>query len=471
MARARHYAAVAGWEPTSTTRSAESQPVRQDETYVSLDHRLADPYHPFHNSPSIIERLCVSSDLLQLYGQWQQRLLEELPAAIELRHRVHAEPRLSHDEWDTARLVADALGGPDAPEIGGAGRVVRIGAGSGPSIALRAELDALPLAEETNAPWSSANGAMHACGHDVHLAALVAVARAARSLPLPGALLAVLQPAEETFPSGAHALLEAGAFEGHDVRSFLGVHLQPRLAEGIVATTAGPVNASSDEFEIVVEGRGGHAGYPHLSRDAVVALANVVVALQHIVSRNVDPTRAAVITVGTLSAGSAPNVVPERAEAWGSLRALHPDDRAFLQRRLVEVSEQVAGAYGCSARVRLINGEPALVNDRRLAEACEPWLAKSGFVLGEAFRSCGADDFAYYGQAAPALMVFVGTGDGTDDSPGLHHPRFLPSDLAVHQVAQAMIAAALAAFQDLTEGGAPVPGVLPGARWRIGPEI
>jgi amidohydrolase len=397
----------------------------------------------------------VSSDLLQVHGQWQQRLVEELPAAIELRHRIHAEPRLSHDEWDTARLVADALGAPDAPNVAGAGRVVRIGPSSGPSIALRGELDALPLREETNVAWSATNGAMHACGHDVHLAALVAVARAARSLPLPAALVAVLQPSEETFPSGARTLLDVGAFDDHDVRAYLGVHLQPRLAEGVVAATAGPVNASSDEFEIVVEGRGGHAGYPHLTRDAVVALAHIVVALQHVVARNVDPTRAAVITVGTLSAGSAANVVPGSAAARGSLRALHPDDRAFLHGRLAEVSEQVAAAHGCTAQVRLTNGEPALVNDRRLAAGCEPWLAKSGFVLGEAFRSCGADDFAYYGEAAPALMVFVGTGDGADSSPGLHHPRFLPSDLAVHHVAQAMVAAAVAAFEDLAAIGSP----------------
>jgi amidohydrolase len=394
----------------------------------------------------------VKSDLLQLYSQWQERLAEELPAAVELRHRIHADPRLSHHESDTGRLVAEALGVPGAPEVGGAGRVVRIGASGGPSVALRAELDALPLDEQTGVPWRSINGAMHACGHDVHLAALVGVARAARSLPLPGAVLAVLQPSEETFPSGARSMLDAGAFDNHDVRAFLGVHLQPRLAEGVVAATAGPVNASSDEFEIVVEGRGAHAGYPHLSRDAVVALAHIVVALQHVVARNVDPTRAAVLTVGTLSAGSAANVVPDHAEARGSLRALHPDDRTFLHRRLVEVSEQVAGAHGCTARVRLISGEPMLINDRRLAEASEPWLAKSGFVLGEAFRSCGADDFAYYGPVAPSLMVFVGTGDGTDDSPGLHHPRFLPSDLAVHQVAQAMIAAAVGAFEDLVQG-------------------
>jgi amidohydrolase len=419
---------------------------------VSVDNAGDPAYHPSPEGP------CVSSDLLQVYGQWQRRLVEELPAAIELRHRIHAEPRLSHDEWDTARLVADALGGPAAADVAGPGRVVRIGPTSGPSIALRGELDALPLREETDAPWSATNGAMHACGHDVHLAALVAVARAARSVALPGALIAVLQSSEETFPSGARTLLDAGAFDDHDVRAFLGVHLQPRLAEGVVAATAGPVNASSDEFEILVEGRGGHAGYPHLTRDAVVALAHVVVALQHIVARNVDPTRAAVITVGSLSAGSAANVVPGNAEARGSLRALHPDDRTFLHRRLVEVSEQVAAAHGCTARVRLISGEPALVNDRRLAEGCEPWLAKFGFVLGDAFRSCGADDFAYYGETAPALMVFVGTGDGTDDGPGLHHPRFLPPDLAVHHVAQAMVAAAVAAFEDLPEIGAPAFG-------------
>ncbi|WP_338090903.1 M20 family metallopeptidase [Planosporangium thailandense] len=394
----------------------------------------------------------MSSDLLHVYDQWQRGLVEELPAAINLRHRIHAEPRIAGDEWDTARMVADALGAVESPSIGGAGRVVRIGPRHGPAIALRGELDALPMREETNVPWGSVNGAMHACGHDVHLAALVAVARAARSLPLPGGLLAVLQPSEETFPSGARAMLDAGAFDVNDVRAFLGVHLQPRLAEGVAAATPGPVNASSDEFTIVVDGRGGHAGYPHLTRDPVVALAAIVVAIQHIVARNVDPTRAAVLTVGTLAAGSAANVVPGRAEARGSLRALHPDDREFLHRRLVEVAEQVAAAHGCRAQVELTSGEPALVNDRGLAQACEPWLAKSGFVFGEAFRSCGADDFAHYGEAAPTLMVFVGTGDGTHGSPGLHHPRFLPSDLAVHHVAQAMIAAAVAAFEDL-----PVP--------------
>lgn len=391
----------------------------------------------------------MSIDWAELHDCWQAGLGAELDDAVALRRQIHAAPDGSHREGRTAQLVAAELGAAESPPVAGTGRLVRAGQPSGPSVAIRAELDGLPIVEETGVAWASTNGFMHACGHDVHLAALVAVMSAARQVGLPAGLLAVLQPSEETFPSGAREIVRTGALGEHDVRAMLAVHLQPRLPDGEVAVTPGAVNASSDEFELEVVGVGGHAGYPHLTRDPVVALCSVVVGLQHVVARNIDPTRAAVITVGSLAAGAAANVVPDAARARGSVRALDPADRHFLQQRITDVSEQIAAAHGCRATVRIVEGEPALVNDPQLATAAGPWLTRFGLRLGEPFQSCGADDFAFYGEVSPSLMVFVGTGNAAVSSPGLHHPRFLPPDSAVATVARTMVASAVSAFSAL----------------------
>src|SRR5690349_18726260 len=186
---------------------------------------------------------------------------DELPAAVELRHRLHAEPRLSGDEEDTAAAVAAAIGGP-AQRVAGTGRLLRIGPTTGPSVMLRAELDALPLTEQSRLSWASTSDVMHACGHDVHCAAVVAVARAAVKVELPCGLLVVLQPREEHEPSGAADVVEDPLFAAHQPFAAIGVHVQPQLARGVVSATPGPVNASSDILDIRVSGRGGHGGYP-----------------------------------------------------------------------------------------------------------------------------------------------------------------------------------------------------------------
>jgi amidohydrolase len=194
-------------------------------------------------------------------------LAGELDEAVRLRHHLHAHPELSGSEHRTAATVSAALGAADAPAVGGTGRIVRIGPQSGPCVAIRAELDALPVAEQTGMPWASATGAMHACGHDVHLAAVVALARAARRVELPAGLLVVLQPREETSPLGAPDIVGSAAFAAQQPRAVVGVHLQHQLPPGTVAAAAGTVNAAADEFEITVEGTGGHAGYPQLAVD------------------------------------------------------------------------------------------------------------------------------------------------------------------------------------------------------------
>jgi amidohydrolase len=369
----------------------------------------------------------------------------QLADAVLLRHELHADPEPSGSEHRTAARVAAALGDSDAAAVAGTGRILRIGPEAGPCIAIRAELDALPILEQTGAPWASRTGAMHACGHDVHMAALVAFARAARAVHrqagLPAALLAVLQPREEAPPSGALDIVASGLLEAQQPRAVIAVHLQHQLPAGTVAAPAGTVNAASDDFEIRVEGTGGHAGYPQLAADPVLALCQTVVALQQIVSRRTDPTHAAVVSVGALEAGQAPNVIPPAAVARGTLRALDQSDRAALHKALHEIVEHTCLAHGCRGTVTIDEGEPALVNDEPLATASWPWLREAGFAVDTSFRSCGADDFSFYARCAPTLMIFLGTGSPVT----LHHPRFLPDDAMVGQVASAMLAGYLGA--------------------------
>ncbi|MCP2358768.1 amidohydrolase [Nonomuraea thailandensis] len=407
-------------------------------------------------------------------------LRRELPAAVALRRELHAVPCVSGEEGPTLRRVLAALPGGVVEHVAGTGAVLRVG-GPGPAVGVRGELDALPIEERTGVPWAGVNGAMHACGHDVHLAAVVALARAVADVtagdvpvatpsdPLagPGAagagvveaveadgtveaaegvaglvpLLAVLQPREESFPSGALDVVASGVLGRHDVRAMIGAHVQPVLPEGTIACAPGPVNAASDEFRVTVKGGEGHAAYPHLTRDPVLAMAQVIVAAQQLVSRVADPMAPTVVTFGTVNAGSAPNAVPGEAVARGTLRTMSQEWRGRLHRRFKQVAEDTARAYGCNAVVEILPGEPVLINDRPLAARTGERLRELGWAVNDELRSCGADDFARYGDVAASLMMFV----GVDTESGLHSPAFLPGDAAVGAVAEALLAGYLAA--------------------------
>jgi amidohydrolase len=397
----------------------------------------------------------------QLAARLRAGLAGELDAAVALRHELHADAELSGAEHRTAARVAEALGASDAPIVADTGRLVRIGRADGPCIALRAELDALPITEQSGAPWASVTGAMHACGHDVHLAALTAFGQAARradaagELPVP--LLAVLQPREEVIPSGARDIVQSGALAAQSPSAIVAVHLQHQLPSGTVAATVGTVNAATDDFEIRVDGTGGHAGYPQLATDPLTTLCQTVVALQQIVSRRSDPTHAVVVSVGQIESGQAPNVIPHTAVARGTLRVLDEADRPRLHALLREVVEHTCLAFGCQGTVKIEQGEPALVNDEALAMASWPWLRKAGFRVDTTLRSCGADDFSYYTGSAPTLMIFLGTGGPFT----LHHPAFLPGDEKVGEVASAMLAGYVAAQSLLVSGNSFGPSVVP----------
>lgn len=250
-------------------------------------------------------------------------------------------------------------------------------------------------------------GVMHACGHDVHLAALVAVARTIHDVGVPTPLLVVLQPREETYPSGAKEIAEHGVLDDEQCAVMIGAHLQPALPGGVVACVAGGVNASSDEFEIIVRGESGHAAYPHVADDPLLALAEIVVALQSVVSRSVDPMRSAVVGVSSFQAGQAANVVPDVARASGTIRALASETRALLHERIVAVSENIARAHDCEAEVRITIGEPVLENDPRLVEVVSAQLTEQNMPVSTDLRSLGADDFSFFSERMPATMVFV----------------------------------------------------------------
>ncbi|MGN6794782.1 MAG: M20 metallopeptidase family protein [Streptosporangiaceae bacterium] len=382
--------------------------------------------------------------LAELAAKLRIGVAAELDAAVGLRHELHAGAEPSGEEFRTAARVAAALGAPDALAVAGTGRLVRIGDADGPCIALRAELDGLPITEETSVSWASRTGAMHACGHDVHLAALTAVCRAARaagaSLPLP--VLAVLQPREEAIPSGAKDLVASGVLAAYRPNAIVAVHLQHQLPLGTVAAAAGTVNAATDDIEITVEGIGGHAGYPQLTADPVVALCHSVVALQAAVSRRSDPTHAVVVSIGMLQAGQAANIIPGAAVAKGTLRVLDEADRPGLHQIVRQIVEHTCQAHGCRGSVTIDQGEPALVNDEALTMATWPWLREAGFTIDTSFRSCGADDFSYFSRGGRTLMLFLGTGGPH----ALHHPAFLPSDDMVGQAASALLAGYLGAL-------------------------
>jgi amidohydrolase len=369
----------------------------------------------------------------------------ELPRAVALRRRLHAAPELAHAERQTSASVAAEL--PlTAKVVAGTGLLARVDPGSSADagraraapVAVRAELDGLPLREQTGAPFAAPGDAMHACGHDVHMAALVALTRAAHALAdaLPAPLLAVFQPSEEAYPSGAQQLAEE-ALGRLAPAAIVAAHVHPELRWGTVALDPGTVNASCDAFTITVEGAPSHGAYPHHGRDPILAIAQVVVALHAQLGRRIDPLSAASLTIGVLEAGTAENLIPAQALARGALRAHRPQDRLALRELVAETATAVAAAHGCRADVQLEPGEPALENDPGIVARARQLLASAGLSAAPEWRSCGSDDFAFFGALAPVAMAFVGLDGAAGFIPRpLHHPELLPPDDAVGAVAR-----------------------------------
>jgi hippurate hydrolase len=357
-------------------------------------------------------------------------LREELAA---LRRHIHQHPELAFAEHDTSGLVAAKLqdwGYSVTRGIGQTGVVAQLHVGSGTRrLGLRADMDALPIQEDTGLPYASSRpGLMHACGHDGHTAMLLGAARhLAQTRSFSGTLNLIFQPAEERgFDSGAKAMVADGLFERFPCDMVFAMHNHPGAPAGHFMMRPGPFLAAGDRVFIQVTGVGGHAARPHQAIDPVVAAAAIVMALQTVVSRNVDPDEPAVVTVGRLRAGDALNVIPAEAEIGISVRSFSATVRTLLKERITTLARLTAESYGARAELRYVEGYPVLANDAgavALAASAAEDVAGPACVVHDFPRMMGSEDFAYMLQVCPGALVRIGNGP-SDGGRGLHNPRY-----------------------------------------------
>ncbi len=350
------------------------------------------------------------------------RLSDFEPMKAELtgiRRHLHANPELSFEEAETARFVAEKLEGwgyEVTRNVGGHGVVARMTVGPGKkSIAIRADMDALPIVEQTGAAYASKSpGKMHACGHDGHTTMLLGAAEyLARTRRFNGTVNLIFQPAEEAGAvSGAQAMIKDGLFERFPIDVIFGLHNHPGAEEGAFLLRSGPMMAAADTVEITITGKGGHASRPHLTVDPVVVACNLVVSLQTIVSRSIDPTQTAVVTVGSIHAGEASNVIPESARMALSVRSFDPKIRELLETRIRKLTHAVAEGYGASADIDYIHGYPVVVNSQEETEFAR--MVAEELVGADKVSTCnlipGSEDFSYFLEHRPGSFLRLGNG-------------------------------------------------------------
>jgi hippurate hydrolase len=378
---------------------------------------------------------------------------------IAFRRDLHRHPELSSLEKRTSSALVrelESLSPSRIERVAGTGVVVRIAGrrASAPSVAIRGDIDALPIHEATGLPFASENpGVMHACGHDVHATWTVGAAALLAAQPADGDVVIVLQPAEET-GEGALAVLASGALDG--VRAIFGGHVDRRFLVGQVVAQAGPIAASADNFDIELLGRGAHGARPHESADPIVGMAALITSLQTIVSRSVNPALPAVVTVGVVSAGTAPNVIPDRATVRGTLRATDDATRALLQAEVRNIAEHVAAAHKLEARVTIGSGVPPVINSEEAAgwarEAVTATLGPDAVVpLGAA--NMAAEDFAWYLQKIPGCFLRFGARRAGEAVIPAHSPNFDVAEDAILVGARVLAECARRASAALSKGG------------------
>ena len=387
---------------------------------------------------------------------------------IAWREDFHRHPELGNREFRTSKIVFEHLKklGLQPRMLGGTGVVAIVKGGKpGPRIALRADMDALPVIEQVDLPFASkvttqyngeSVGVMHACGHDAHTAILMGIAGdlAAMRAQLPGEVMLVFQPAEEGAPKGetggARRLLAEGLFTDFKPEAIFGLHVHSTLPVGEIGWRSGPFMAAADSFRIKVLGRGTHGARPWLGADPVLAASDIVVAAQSIVSRRINITlQPAVLSFGSIRAGNRANIIPDDAELLGTIRTFDPKMREQIFTELRRVAENIAQAHDTKAEVTVPDGEgyPPVVNDDALLARTLPALERvAPGKVHEIPKSTGAEDFSLYAQQVPGLFIYVGaTAPGIDPAtaPGNHSPRFALDEGALRVGRRAMLAMAL----------------------------
>src|SRR4051794_2987624 len=379
-----------------------------------------------------------------------------LEQVVEWRRHLHRHPELSFHEEETGAFVARTLEGfGDAVEVtrpAGHSVVARLDTGRpGPGVALRADIDALPIEEQSGVEFASERpGAMHACGHDGHTAMLLGAASAlvqARDRLPGGELRLIFQAAEELAPGGARDLVAAGALDGVDF--VYGCHLWTELDYGKVAAVPGPFMAAADFFTLAVTGRGGHGGLPHLATDTIAIAAQVVSNLQHVVARRIDPLERAVVSVGAFHAGEAPNVLPDRAELAGTVRTFDAGVRERIPVLIEEIVRGVTSAHGAEYELDYQLGYEPVVNDGRATALVREVIDAD--ALFDLAPIMGGDDFSAYLAKAPGCYAFVGA---RDEASGAvfphHHPRFRIDERALATGVRMHVDVALRALQEVS---------------------
>jgi amidohydrolase len=365
------------------------------------------------------------------------RLTELQPGIQAWRRYLHQHPELLYDVHRTAAFVADRLKEFGCDEVvTGIGRtgvvgVIKGGKGGGGVIGLRADMDALPIEEQTNLPYASKTpGKMHACGHDGHTSMLLGAAQyLAETRNFAGDAVVIFQPAEEG-GAGADAMIKDGLMDRFKIEQVYGMHNNPGMPVGSFALRTGPIMAAMDRISIAIEGKGGHAAYPHKTIDSVLVGSQLVVALQSIVSRSVNPLESAVLSICEFHAGHASNVIPSTAELRGTVRTLKPEVRDLMEKRMNEVVNGVALQTGATIVLTYDRGYPVVVNHRaetEIAVRIASEISGADKVNPDMPPVMGAEDFAYMLEARPGAFIFCGNGD----SAGLHHPAYNFNDDAI----------------------------------------
>jgi hippurate hydrolase len=355
----------------------------------------------------------------------------DLPELIAMRHTLHRHPELGLEEVWTSDFIAARLAALGYEVHRGLAKTGVVGTlrtgGNRRAIGIRADIDALPIHEETGLDYASERpGLMHACGHDGHTAMLLGAAKAiAERRQFNGTVHLIFQPAEENV-GGALMMVEEGLFSLFPCDAVFALHNDPSLALGKFAFREGAIMAAVDEARIIVEGRGGHGAEPETTADPVVAGASIVMALQTIVSRNIHPLDPAVVTVAAFHGGSASNIIPSRVELVVGIRSFDPDTRNYLERRIGEIARLQAESYGMSARIEYTRSYDATVNDKAqtdyLRERARQFAGETNVVELDRPKM-GSEDFAYMLRARPGSYFFLGSATGNDDKP-VHHPGY-----------------------------------------------
>jgi amidohydrolase len=369
-----------------------------------------------------------------------------LPRSLEIqgeisaiRRDIHAHPELAYQETRTSDIVAAKLNEWGLEVTRGLGKTGVVGTlrkgNSVKSIGLRADMDALPM-DETNdfAHRSQNEGRMHACGHDGHTAMLLGAAKMlSEKRDFEGAVHFIFQPAEEG-GGGGKAMIDDGLFEKFPCDAIFAIHNKPGLPLGTIATRPGPLLAAADRWDLRITGKGGHAAHPHLSNDPLIVAANLVLSLQTIVARNLDPFSNAVVTVGFVKGGSAYNVIPTDAHVGGTTRTTRPEERELIKRRIKEICDGAAQMFGVKIEVEHRPGYPPTINDaERAAFAIDVATGVCGLqgVRDNTQASMGAEDFSYMLEKVPGAMVWLGNGGQDGNGAGLHNSRYDFNDMAI----------------------------------------